>query len=167
MRYGVQTLGAQPGFFSKLAPALAASPYGDAYPELRNELDRVVSVLEEEEATFEKTLERGLRYLDDELAKSDGTLSGEAAFFLYDSLGFPVDLTELVAREKGYGVDVNGFEKEMQTQVERSRADRQAKAAAALGSATIELGAAETAALLASGVSQTTQSAVADAVKDG
>ena len=63
----------------------------------------MVSVLEEEEATFEKTLERGLRYLDDELAKSDGTLSGEAAFFLYDSLGFPVDLTELVAGEKGYG----------------------------------------------------------------
>ena len=85
---------------------------------------------------------------------------------MYDSLGFPVDLTELVAREKGYGVDVVGFEKEMQTQVERSRADRQAKAAAALGSATIELGAAETAALLASGVSQTTQSAVADDVKD-
>ena len=164
VRYGVQTLGAQPGFFSKLAPALAASPYGDAYPELRTELDRVVAVLEEEEATFEKTLERGLRYLDEELAKGD--VSGEAAFFLYDSLGFPVDLTELVAREKGYGVDTKGFEKEMQTQVERSRADRQAKAAAALGSATIELGAAETAALLASGVSTTTQSAVADDVRD-
>merc|ERR1719201_926933 len=164
VRYGVQTLGAQPGFFSKLAPALASSPYGDAYPELRSELDRVVSVLGEEEATFEKTLERGLRYLDEELSKGD--VSGEAAFFLYDSLGFPVDLTELVAREKGYGVDTKGFEKEMKTQVERSRADRQAKAAAALGSATIELGAAETAALLASGIEQTKQSAVADDVRD-
>lgn len=168
VRYGVQTLGASPGFFSKLAPALAASPYGEAYPELRSELARVVAVLEEEEATFETTLERGLKYLDDEITQLSSTekLSGASAFFLYDSLGFPVDLTELVAREKGFAVDLPGFEAEMETQVQRSREDRKQKAADALGSATISLGAAETAALLSSGMQPTLSSAVGDVVSD-
>merc|ERR1719482_1422270 len=134
VRYGLSTLGAEPGFMARLAPALAASHFGDYYPELREELPTIVEVLAEEEATFAKTLERGVKYLDEELDKLKATdvLGGDAAFFLYDSLGFPVDLTAQMAEERGFLVDEPGFEAAMQAQVDRSKADRKARAEAAL-----------------------------------
>jgi alanyl-tRNA synthetase len=149
VRWGTQTLGAKSGFLSRLAPALANSGYGEAYPELLTELPRIVEVLAEEEASFAKTLERGIAYLEEELTmlSESKPLPGSAAFFLYDSLGFPLDLTELMAAEKGVKVDAEGFEAEMAAQVARSREDRAARAAEALGSTAIVLGAAETAEL--------------------
>ncbi|KAH8049660.1 hypothetical protein JL720_15567 [Aureococcus anophagefferens] len=89
VRYGLSTLGAEPGFMARLAPALAASHFGDYYPAARRAAT-IAEVLAEEEATFAKTLERGVKYLDEELDKLEATdvLGGDAAFFL-DSLGFP------------------------------------------------------------------------------
>jgi len=167
VRYGVSTLGAEPGFFAKLAPALAASPYGDAYPELRAELPKIVAALEDEETTFAKTLDRGMSYLDEALfaLPKNGELAGDDAFFLYDSLGFPADLTALVARESGRTVDEAGFEAAMARQVQMSREDRAAKAAAARGVSAIALGAAETASL-AEELAATVEVGVADAVPD-
>ncbi|KAJ8599321.1 hypothetical protein CTAYLR_005340 [Chrysophaeum taylorii] len=172
VRYGREVLGARDGFLSRLMPALAASHLGDAYPELRSRLDDVVSVVADEEASFAKTLERGVKYLDDELAAlvSGGgggggggmKLSGAAAFFLYDSLGFPLDLTTLMAAERGFEVDAAGFEREMRDQIARSRAAREAKRIESLGAARIVLGAADTAALAADGV-PATESLVHDA----
>lgn len=146
VRYGRQVLGASDGFLSRLAPAFAASHFGDVYPELRDSLKDVVAIIKDEEDAFAKTLERGVKYLDEELAKVDqrsGVLSGSAAFFLYDSLGFPIDLTALMAAEQGFRVDEEGFALEMRDQVERSRAARQAKRAEKLGVPTIALGATE------------------------
>ena len=126
VRYGRQTLGiTRPNFLADLAPVLASSHFGDAYPELRTNAEKITSILKDEEAAFAKTLERGVKYLDDEIDQlKDTTLPGSAAFFLYDSLGFPVDLTTLMAAERGITVDQDGFKAAMAEQVERSRADR-------------------------------------------
>ncbi|KAH8048786.1 hypothetical protein JL721_11874 [Aureococcus anophagefferens] len=115
VRYGLSTLGAEPGFMARLAPALAASHFGDYYPELRDELPTIAEVLAEEEATFAKTLERGVKY-DEELDKLEATdvLGGDAAFFLYDS-PLPVDLTGADGRGAGF-VDEPGFEAAMRAQ---------------------------------------------------
>ncbi|KAH8088702.1 hypothetical protein JL720_6655 [Aureococcus anophagefferens] len=168
VRYGLSTLGAEPGFMARLAPALAASHFGDYYPELRDELPTIVEVLAEEEATFAKTLERGVKYLDEELDKLEATdvLGGDAAFFLYDSLGFPVDLTAQMAEERGFLVDEPGFEAAMRAQVDRSKADRKARAEAALGTVRLELGVAATAALADAGVAPTDALAVGATVAD-
>ncbi|KAH8057198.1 hypothetical protein JL722_6842 [Aureococcus anophagefferens] len=168
VRYGLSTLGAEPGFMARLAPALAASHFGDYYPELREELPTIVEVLAEEEATFAKTLERGVKYLDEELDKLEATdvLGGDAAFFLYDSLGFPVDLTAQMAEERGFLVDEPGFEAAMRAQVDRSKADRKARAEAALGTVRLELGVAATAALGDAGVAPTDALAVGATVAD-
>ena len=168
VRYGLSTLGAEPGFMARLAPALAASHFGDYYPELREELPTIVEVLAEEEATFAKTLERGVKYLDEELDKLEATdvLGGDAAFFLYDSLGFPVDLTAQMAEERGFLVDEPGFEAAMKAQVDRSKADRKARAEAALGTVRLELGVAATAALGDAGVAPTDALAVGATVAD-
>jgi len=99
---------------------------GDAYPELEGAHDLVTKVVTREEERFRQTLERGLNLLDEKLA--DGDVSGADAFFLHDTLGFPVDLTREIAEERGRTVDAEGFAANMEEQ--RSRAQRAHKEAA-------------------------------------
>ena len=107
------------GFFAALAPVVIEK-MGDCFPELRKQGGVVGKVIASEETTFEKTLDRGMR----EFSKYSeaGAIDGEAAFTLYDTYGFPLDLTELLARERGLSVDTDGFEHHMQRQRERARA---------------------------------------------
>ena len=122
VRYGRQKLDAKPGFFAALVPALVEQ-LGDAFPELRTNPDRVQAIIQDEEESFGRTLDRGIKHFEDLASHSDGTqVSGPDAFQLYDTFGFPIDLTQLMAEERGMTVDVAGFEAEMQAQRERSRA---------------------------------------------
>ncbi len=114
-------------FFYKLADVIADS-FGDAFPEVRANLERITKTLKAEEESFNRTLDRGIELFE---AVSDGLSEKEfpanEAFKLYDTYGFPIDLTELMARERGLIVDVEGFEKLMNEQRERARADHAAK----------------------------------------
>jgi len=104
VRYGIQTLGADRGFFSKLVAPLVGE-YGDAFPELRKAQGEIVSILQEEEAAFSALLDSGVEYLSEHEAAlrraGASVISGEVAFYMYDSLGFPLDLTQIMATEKG------------------------------------------------------------------
>ena len=111
------------GTFSKLAPTVIKT-LGDAFPELVQQRDTIVKVIQNEERAFEKTLRRGLQLLDKIAADGDEKISGENAFLLYDTYGFPLDLTQLVAKDKNLSVDVAGFEVEMEKQRERARKAR-------------------------------------------
>jgi alanyl-tRNA synthetase len=97
---------------------------GDAYPELARTADRVAQVLKQEEERFGETLEHGMKILDVALAgvSKGGQLDGTTLFTLYDTYGFPVDLTADIARERGMSVDMDGFERAMNEQRERARA---------------------------------------------
>ncbi|ULQ55115.1 alanine--tRNA ligase [Flavihumibacter rivuli] len=114
----------QPLLF-QLMPVLAGQ-FAEVFPELQQQIDFVGKVVKEEEEAFLRTLEKGLKKIDEIIThtKQSGTLTinGAAAFELYDTYGFPVDLTRLIARENDLSVDEAGFEKEMQQQKERSRA---------------------------------------------
>jgi len=129
VRYGQQILGAQPGFFAKLVPEVVKA-FGDAFPELKAKEALIVSVLEDEERSFNTMLTRGIKYFN-ELPNIETTklVSGSEAFFLYDSLGFPLDLTELMAEEKGWAVDSKGFSAAMKEQKDRSRSAQKTKSA--------------------------------------
>ncbi len=116
-RYG-RTLGVHEPFIHKLAPDLVRV-MGDAYPEIAEQADHVSTVVKAEEEGFGKTLDRGIEIFEEVAAK--GAVSGEDAFRLYDTYGFPLDLTELMAAEKGLAVDVEGFQREMESQRTRSR----------------------------------------------
>ena len=95
---------------------------GDSFPELRAGRKLIESVVREEELSFLSTLEKGLARLNQIVADTQGkVIAGEKAFELYDTYGFPLDLTELLAREAGFSVDVEGFEQQMQAQKERAR----------------------------------------------
>eukprot|EP00934_Nitzschia_sp_Nitz4_P007378 Nitzschia sp. Nitz4//scaffold28_size193895//107196//110247//NITZ4_001664-RA/size193895-augustus-gene-0.310-mRNA-1//-1//CDS//3329545979//7368//frame0 len=159
-RYGQQILQAPPGFFHKLIPVVVET-FGDAYPELMENEGFITEVIREEEEAFSKMLSRGIKYfseLEKEIKESGGKLEvpGDKAFFLYDSLGFPVDLTQLMAEEAGLKVDIQGFHHEMESQKERSR---QARVAAKSGSTPqLILQAEETAALAELGVYPTDDS---------
>ena len=121
VRHGSR-LGLTGPFFYKLVDPLIEQ-MGDAYPELPTARDHVMRVLRQEEERFAETLEQGLRHLEEVLSSLPGTvIPGEAVFRLYDTYGFPVDLTADIARERGVGVDMEGFEREMATQRERARA---------------------------------------------
>jgi len=121
IRHGYQ-LGQQRPFFHTLVPALAAE-MGAAYPELPKGADHVVRVLKQEEERFAETLENGLALLDGAISKLKGkTIAGETVFKLYDTYGFPVDLTADIARERGLAIDHAGFEQAMEAQRERARA---------------------------------------------
>ena len=123
-RHGHQ-LGCKQAFFYQLVTTLDEL-MGDAYPELRKHKDHVVRVLQKEEMRFAETLEQGMRILEDSIVQMQGdTISGEMVFKLYDTFGFPVDLTADVAREKGLLVDEEGFETQMQAQKTRARASSQ------------------------------------------
>ncbi len=124
VRHGYQ-LGGQTPFFHRLVPPLAEE-MGPAYPELAETRERVMQVLRQEEERFAETLEQGLKILEHEMQSLAGdTIPGELAFRLYDTYGFPVDLTADVARERGLGVDMAGFERAMAAQRDRARAASQ------------------------------------------
>ncbi|MBD3160784.1 MAG: alanine--tRNA ligase [Candidatus Eisenbacteria bacterium] len=116
-------LGLREPFLHRLA-ATAVAEMGSVYPELRKAEEPIRVTLQAEEERFEATLEQGLSRLDELAGKeaSDGRLSGRSLFMLYDTFGFPPDLTAVLARERGLEVDLEGFEREMDGQRERSRA---------------------------------------------
>ena len=122
VRYGYTFLGFNEPFLCRLVQQLA-DDMGGAYPELRTQQKLIESVIKEEEFAFLRTLDRGIRLMDDYLAKSEDTkvISGKDAFVLYDTYGFPIDLTELIASEKSFKVDLEEFNVELQKQKERAR----------------------------------------------
>jgi alanyl-tRNA synthetase len=119
--YG-KKLGVDDAFFSKLVDPLCAE-MGDAYPELVKAKAHVEKVLDKEERRFAETLDQGMEILDEAITGLKGTeLPGDVVFKLYDTYGFPVDLTADIARERDLTVDQAGFEKEMESQRQRARA---------------------------------------------
>jgi alanyl-tRNA synthetase len=120
IRHGYK-LGQKHPFFHRLVDDLA-QVMGDAYPELPRMVDRVRQVLKTEEDRFAETLENGMKVLEVALTREDKMLDGETVFQLYDTFGFPVDLTADIARERGVRVDYAGFEAAMERQRARARA---------------------------------------------
>ncbi len=121
IRHGNQ-LGQKQPFFHKLVKALA-EVMGEAYPELHKNQAQIERVLLQEEEQFEKTLDKGIAVLEDALAKLSGTeVPGKVIFTLYDTYGFPVDLTADIARERGLTIDQTGYEAAMAEQRARARA---------------------------------------------
>ncbi|WP_339485915.1 alanine--tRNA ligase [Pseudomonas sp. EL_65y_Pfl2_R95] len=114
-------LGAKGSFFYQIVAALVAE-MGDAFPELKQQQAHIERVLKTEEEQFAKTLEQGLRILEQDLLELKGSvIPGDVVFKLYDTFGFPVDLTADIARERELTIDEDGFEREMQAQRERAR----------------------------------------------
>ena len=122
VRYGYTFLGFGEPFLCRLIPQLVAD-MGEAYPELKAQQQLISNVIREEENAFLRTLDRGIRMLEDNMARNADTkvVAGKDAFVLYDTYGFPIDLTELIAAEKGYTVDIKGFNVELDKQKERAR----------------------------------------------
>ncbi|MGO0632670.1 alanine--tRNA ligase [Pseudomonas sp. SAR267] len=114
-------LGAKGSFFYQIVAALAAE-MGEAFPELKSQQAHIERVLKAEEEQFAKTLEQGLRILEQDLAQLKGdVVPGDVVFKLYDTYGFPMDLTADIARERELTIDEAGFEREMEAQRERAR----------------------------------------------
>jgi len=123
VRYGYSYLNLSWPFLHRLIPSLAAY-FSASFPELKTQQDFIARVIKEEEASFFRTLSTGLVLLNDYFEAHKGKdVSGTTAFELYDTYGFPLDLTELIARERGLNTDVHGFRAELTKQKERSRAD--------------------------------------------
>ena len=122
VRYGYTFLGRRDAFMYSLIPALIDS-MGDAYPELIKGKDLIQRVIKEEEESFLRTLETGIRLLEKKIEElgSNKTLSGDDAFVLYDTYGFPLDLTALILSEHGCGLDEEGFNVAMEAQRARAR----------------------------------------------
>ncbi len=116
--YG-KRLGLERGFFTKLSEPVI-NKMSVVFPELEQQKKMVIKTIENEENSFAKTIDRGLQLLD-HITMTSGKISGEQAFILYDTYGFPLDLTELIARERGMPVDVEGFEVAMERQRRLSR----------------------------------------------
>jgi len=125
VRYGYQTLGLKEPFLCELSVVLSEL-MGQPYTELLNQKELIFKVIKEEELSFFRTLELGIKRIDDLIlqlkAAQQSQISGAAAFELYDTYGFPLDLTSLIARENNLSIDEAGFEKELQVQKDRSRA---------------------------------------------
>jgi len=130
IRHGYQ-LGQKEPFFHRLVADLDRA-MGDAYPELRRDKGRVAQVLQQEEERFGETIENGMKMLEQALANGRKVLDGATAFTLYDTFGFPFDLTADVCRERNVSVDAAGFEAAMDVQRERARAASQFKTGAKL-----------------------------------
>jgi alanyl-tRNA synthetase len=126
VRYGYNNLEMEEPFLYRLVAALA-DVMGNTYPELRIRKDHIAKVILEEEKSFLKTLGKGLKLIEkktEELCREGkNVLPGKTAFELYDTFGFPVDLTQLILKEKGITTDITGFENEMKNQKKRSRED--------------------------------------------
>ena len=115
VRYGRQNLNAELGFFAKLVNTLVEL-MGDTFPELREKEEYVTSIVREEEESFSKTVDKGIvefKKKCDALGPDNKVFSGEDAHFLYTSMGFPVDLTELMCEERGLTLDMAGFDAKM------------------------------------------------------
>ena len=124
IRHGYK-LGGEGSFFHTLVAPLAAE-MGDAYPELAAAATQTARVIQQEEERFAETLAHGMKLLEDSIAQlASETIPGETVFKLYDTYGFPVDLTADIARERGLQVDHAGFEREMAAQRDRARAHSQ------------------------------------------
>ena len=126
VRYGYNNLGTEEPFLYKLVPVLA-DVMGEDYPELVTGKDLIAKVILEEETSFLKTLGKGLKLIEKKIEelRNEGRniLPGKSAFELYDTFGFPVDLTRLILKENGMNTDIAGFENEMKNQKSRSRED--------------------------------------------
>lgn len=121
VRYGFTFLNQKDPFMYRLVDILSKK-MGPAFPELNSQKQLIENVIREEESSFLRTLEQGLILLNKIIEDADSkTISGERAFELYDTFGFPIDLTSLILREKGYQLDEKGFQTEMKKQKERSR----------------------------------------------
>ena len=120
IRHGYK-LGQKAPFFHRLVPDLDKG-MGEAYPELRSAAKRAADVLKLEEERFAETLENGMGVLENALASGEKLLDGDTVFKLYDTFGFPVDLTADICRERGVSIDLAGFEAAMDAQRERARA---------------------------------------------
>ncbi|MDQ3195168.1 MAG: alanine--tRNA ligase [Pseudomonadota bacterium] len=120
IRHGYK-LGVKKAFFYLLVAELD-HVMGDAYPELREAKERVAAVMKQEEERFAETLENGMQVLESAMHTEDRMLSGETVFRLYDTFGFPLDLTTDIAHERGINVDFAGFEEAMQRQRSRAKA---------------------------------------------
>jgi len=132
VRYGYNSLGIEEPFIYKLVPVLAAT-MGNQYPELKSGKEQIAKIIFEEETAFLKTLGKGLKMIDrmiTDLRKEQKTvLPGKVAFEMYDTFGFPVDLTQLILKENALNLDLKGFEEEMKNQKDRSREDASVEAA--------------------------------------
>ena len=124
VRYGYTFLGQKQAFMYSLVPCLVEE-MGAAFPEIAAQKELIMKVMKEEEDSFLRTLETGIRLLDKQVeetkAVGSNMLSGERAFTLFDTYGFPLDLTQLICREKGLAVDEDGFRAEMEKQKARAR----------------------------------------------
>ena len=122
IRYGFTFLNTKEPFIYKLVETLSKQ-MGDAFPELRSEKNLITNVIREEENSFLRTLEQGLVLLENVISgAASKTISGKKAFELYDTFGFPIDLTALILRERGYELNTAEFETELEKQKNRSRA---------------------------------------------
>ena len=122
VRYGYTFLGFSEPFLCRLVGQLV-SDMGEFYPEIALQQTLIEKVIKEEELAFLRTLDRGIRLIDSIMEKCSDTkvIKGEDAFTLYDTFGFPIDLSELIASEKGYTIDLEGFEVELKKQKDRAR----------------------------------------------
>lgn len=127
VRYGYSYLGFQEPFFNEIVPLLAQQ-FENVFPELKAQEKFVQNVILEEERSFLRTLENGLQSLNQTLSKGEAVknnvLDGKVVFELYDTYGFPVDLTALIAKEKGFDIDEEAFNRELEIQRQRSRKDQ-------------------------------------------
>lgn len=122
IRYGFTFLGTKEPFINKLVEVLA-NQMGEFFPEIKSQQQLVTNVIREEEASFLRTLDQGLQLLDNVIAQTKGSeVSGAKVFELYDTFGFPKDLTALILKEKGFSYNEEEFEVELQKQKTRSRA---------------------------------------------
>ena len=122
VRYGYTFLGFNEPFLCRLVGQLV-DDMGQSYPEIARQQTLIEKVIQEEEMAFLRTLDRGIKLMDSIMEKSKETriITGEDAFVLYDTYGFPIDLSELIASENGFSIDIAGFERELQKQKDRAR----------------------------------------------
>ena len=122
VRYGYTFLGFNEPFLCRLVVQLV-DDMGEFYPEIAKQQTLIEKVIREEEMSFLRTLDRGIKLIESIMEKSSDTkvIKGEDAFTLYDTFGFPIDLSELIASERGFSIDLKGFETELQKQKERAR----------------------------------------------
>eukprot|EP00968_Pinguiococcus_pyrenoidosus_P021894 scaffold2952_cov312-Pinguiococcus_pyrenoidosus.AAC.9 len=159
LRYGRQFLDAPDNFFSKVVTGVVVDMGKDFFPELEQKREQILEIVLEEEQAFAKLLVRGLKFFDEVKEKVEKenrkAVSGDEAFFLYDTLGFPVDLTLIMAQEAGLGLDMAGFEACMEQQKERSRAALKKARSGSLGDG-VELTTDQVALLIADSASSAT-----------
>jgi alanyl-tRNA synthetase len=160
VRYGRQNLGAELGFFSKLVPTLV-DHMGEAFPEIVRKKDYVMQIISEEETSFSRTIDIGIKEFNarvDANCANGEKFSGSDAHFLFTSMGFPVDLTELMCEERGIVLDMEGYEAKMKEEKELSAAAHRAKMSGGSGK-DMTLQAEQTARLVSTSVAITDDSA--------